>query len=152
MSVYVLCPCTGHAPEKAPTTRAPRLRRRSSSQHLDPGSSTRLRTRVPRGIPGPGLPVRHQVLDETRIAIHLRSGAQGAVEAGAGQLYYAHHDLLVLAVGREEFFLQQLIDLFDGMELLVEGEVAGELIAPVRYLDDRPRLGLELLEVYLDHP
>src|SRR3712207_4696931 len=38
------------------------------------------------------------------------------------------------------------------MELLVEGEVAGELVAPVRYLEDRPRLGLELLGVYLDNP
>src|SRR5215212_1677285 len=38
------------------------------------------------------------------------------------------------------------------MELLVEGEVAGELVAPVRYLYDRFGLGLELLGVYLDHP
>src|SRR5215211_6219041 len=38
------------------------------------------------------------------------------------------------------------------MELLVEGEVAGELVTPVRYLDYRLRLGLELLRVYLDHP
>src|SRR3712207_8142321 len=38
------------------------------------------------------------------------------------------------------------------MELLVEGEVAGELVAPVRYLDYSPGLGLELLGVYLDHP
>src|SRR3712207_7194160 len=54
--------------------------------------------------------------------------------------------------GREEPLLQQLVDLFDGMELLVEGEVAGELVTPVRYLYYRPRLGLELLGVYLDHP
>src|SRR3712207_1128233 len=73
-------------------------------------------------------------------------------ETGAGQFDHAHHDLLVLAVWREETLLQQLIDLFDGVELLVEGEVAGELVAPVGYLEDRPWLGLVLLGVYLDHP
>src|SRR3712207_6858028 len=48
-------------------------------------------------------------------------------ETGAGQFDHAHHDLLVLAVWREQTLLQQLINLFDGVELLVEGEVAGEL-------------------------
>src|SRR5829696_2452232 len=94
----------------------------------------------------------HQVLDKARIAVRFRSGAEGLGEARARQFDHAHHDLLVLAVAREEPLLQQLVDLFDGMKLLVEGEVAGELVSPVRYLEDRPRLGLELLGVYLDNP
>src|SRR5215212_4155875 len=101
---------------------------------------------------GPVLTVGHQVLDKARIAVRFRSGAEGSWEARARQFDHAHHDLLVLAVACEEPLLQQLVDLFDGMELLVEGEVAGELVTPVRYLDYRPRLGLELLGVYLDHP
>src|SRR4029450_6623972 len=62
------------------------------------------------------------------------------------------HNLLVLAVGREKALLEQLIDLFDGTKLLVEGEVTRELVAPVYYLDDCLRLGLEFLGVNLDHP
>src|SRR5215212_10814246 len=94
----------------------------------------------------------HQVLDKARIAVRFRGGAEGSWEARARQFDHAHHDLLVLAVAREEPLLKQLVDLFDGMNLLVEGEVAEELVAPVGYLDYRPRLGLELLWVYLDHP
>src|SRR5215208_4646666 len=94
----------------------------------------------------------HQVLDKARIAVRFRSGAEGLWEARARQFDHAHHDLLVLALAREEPLLQQLVYLFDGMEFLVEGEVAGELVTPVRYLEDRLRLALELLGVYLDHP
>src|SRR5215208_5986689 len=96
--------------------------------------------------------MRHQIFDEMRIAVQFRSGAQRTREARAGQLYYAHYDLLVLAVGREKALLEQLIDLFDGTKLLVEGEVAGELVAPVHNLEDRPRLALQFLGVDLDHP
>src|SRR5215212_8331110 len=42
--------------------------------------------------------------------------------------------------------------LLDGTKLLVEGEVARKLVAPIHYLKDRPRLSLELLWVYLNHP
>src|SRR5215208_6480820 len=96
--------------------------------------------------------MRHQLLDETRISAQFRSGAQRTREARAGQLDHAHYELLVLPAWREKALLEQLIDLFDGTKLLVEGEIAGELVAPVHYLEDRPRLGLELLGVNLDHP
>src|ERR671920_1153947 len=63
---------------------------------------------------GPVLAVGHQILDKARIAVRFRSGTEGLWEAGARQFDHAHHDLLVLAVAREESFLQQLVDLFDG--------------------------------------
>jgi hypothetical protein len=49
-------------------------------------------------------------------------------------------------------FLQHLVYLLYKGELLAQGQIPGELVAPVGYLGDRLRLVLRLPGVYLDHP
>src|ERR671916_2807860 len=46
---------------------------------------------------GPGLPVRHEVLDKARVSVQLRGGAQVTRQTGAGELDHAHDDSLVFA-------------------------------------------------------
>ena len=48
--------------------------------------------------------------------------------------------------------LDQRIDPFDEVQLLVEREIAGELVAPVGDLHHGARLDSGLLRIDLDHP
>jgi hypothetical protein len=71
---------------------------------------------------------------------------------GPDQLNQPDHDLLVFAVPGQSAVLEQLVDLLDEPELLVQGEVSGELVAAVGDLDHGLRLAVPAPGVDLDHP
>jgi hypothetical protein len=48
--------------------------------------------------------------------------------------------------------IQKLVDLLDERQLLVEREVAGELVAPIGDVEHRRRLERARRRVHLDHP
>ena len=100
----------------------------------------------------PGLAVGDQVAEEGRVAVQLGGGAERAGQPGPGQLHHPDHDLLVLPVGGQPPLGQQLVDLLDEPELLVERQVAGQLVAAVGDLGHRRRLAVPAPGVDLDHP
>ena len=84
---------------------------------------------------GAVLAVRDQPGDERGVAVELRHHAQPAGQARPRQLDHTDHDRAVPAVARERALLEQLVDLLDEPQLLVQGEVARQLVAPVGDLD-----------------
>jgi hypothetical protein len=96
--------------------------------------------------------VGDQVADEARVAVQLGGGAERPRQPGPPQLDHPDHDLLVAAVVGQPALGEQLVDLLDEAELLVQRQVAGELVAPVGDLDHGPRLAVPAPRVDLDHP
>jgi hypothetical protein len=101
---------------------------------------------------GTGLAVVDQLAEEGRVAVELGGGAERPGLRGPDQLDQPDHDLLVFAVPGQSAFLEQLVDLLDEPELLVQGEVSGELVAAVGDLDHGLRLAVPAPGVDLDHP
>jgi len=84
--------------------------------------------------------VRHQP-GERGIAVELRHHAERPGQARAGRLDHAHRDRAVFAVRRQRPLLEQLIDLLDEAQLLLQRQVARQLVAPVGDLERRAGLG-----------
>src|SRR5215207_2726390 len=125
---------------------------------------TILRHSIPQEFLGPSLAVSHQLAYERRAAVQLGREIQGPGHPDPPDLdgpvlpvllalFTANVEPPVLWA---DFLtaepLYKLVDLLYEVDLLVERDVAGELVAPVQYVRHRPGFFVALFRVDLDHP
>src|SRR5215212_4524329 len=123
---------------------------------MPPDQSRRIIRSSRQELLGPLLAMSHHIADKRGAAVELRGEVQGP-----GKLDPRHLDVPVLPASRDAEplavravaeLLDQVIDLVYEKDLLVEGDVARELVAAVDYVRHGLWLLGSLLGVYLYHP